>query len=98
MLVLEKQANDPDKADYMDKLSSWNRKANYGLVIKPELDDFQKIIEKDVEEKILCVMTNGLKGIILFKSNIQNKIQQSNHFPSVYFRSILHILLIQSFT
>lgn len=51
MLVLEKQANDPDKADYMDKLSTWNRKANYGLVIKPELDDFQKIIKKDVEEK-----------------------------------------------
>ena len=29
MLVLEKQANNPDKADYMNKLNTWNIKANY---------------------------------------------------------------------
>src|SRR5690606_20630689 len=37
MLILEKQARDPEKADHMDKLSTWNKKAKYGLVIKPEL-------------------------------------------------------------
>ena len=51
MLVLEKQANNPDKADYMDKLNTWNIKANYGLIIKPDLDGFKRIIEKEIEEK-----------------------------------------------
>jgi hypothetical protein len=51
MLILEKQANDPEKEEYMDKLNTWNKKAKYGLVIKPELDNFRDIIEKEIEEK-----------------------------------------------
>lgn len=63
MLVLEKQARDPEKADHMDKLSTWNKKAKYGLVIKPELDDFQKIIAKEVEEKNIIRYEEWIKRI-----------------------------------
>ncbi|MCK9426892.1 MAG: hypothetical protein M0Q21_12705 [Ignavibacteriaceae bacterium] len=51
MLVLEEQANNPEKEIYMDKLNTWNKKANYDLVIKSSLDEFQTQIEKDVESK-----------------------------------------------
>ena len=61
MLVLERQAIDPDKEDYMDKLNTWNEKAHYGLVIRPELDDFQKIIEKEVEEKSIIRYDEWIK-------------------------------------
>ncbi|MHB9011835.1 MAG: hypothetical protein ACYC49_06350 [Ignavibacteriaceae bacterium] len=51
MLVLASQANNPDKGGYMDKLNTWNKKAGYGLVIKSSLDDFQKVIENDIQIK-----------------------------------------------
>lgn len=63
MLVLEQQARDPEKADHMDKLSTWNKKAKYGLVIKPELDDFQKLIAKEVEEKNIIRYDEWIKRI-----------------------------------
>ncbi len=63
MLVLEKQAKDPDKADYMDKLDTWNQKANYGLVIKSELDDFQRIIEKEVDQKNIKPYDEWVKAV-----------------------------------
>ena len=51
MLVLESQAFNPEKSNYMDKLNTWHDKAGYGLVIKSSLDDFQNIIETEVEAK-----------------------------------------------
>ncbi len=66
MLVLERQANDPDKADYMDKLNTWNKKANYGLVVKSDLNDFQKLIEKEVEEKNIIRFDEWVKKYNLF--------------------------------
>lgn len=62
LLVLESQANDPLKADYMEKLTTWHKKAGYDLVIKKSLDDF----EKDIEEKVIN------KKIIKFDEWIEN--------------------------
>jgi hypothetical protein len=63
MLVLEQQARDPEKAEHMDKLSTWNKKAKYGLVIKPGLDDFQKLIAKEVEEKNIIRYDEWIKKV-----------------------------------
>lgn len=63
MLVLEKQARDPEKADYMEKLNTWNKKANYGLVIKPDLEDFKNLIENEVDEKNIKRFNEWVKEI-----------------------------------
>lgn len=62
MLVLENQATDKEKADYMDKLNTWNKKAGYGLVIKSSLDDFQNLIGKEVEEKNIIRYDEWIKA------------------------------------
>jgi len=64
MLVLEEQANNPEKEIYMDKLNTWNKKANYDLVIKSSLDEFQTQIEKDVESKNIIRYDEWIKKVI----------------------------------
>ncbi|MDP2302528.1 MAG: hypothetical protein Q8N03_08900 [Ignavibacteria bacterium] len=64
MLVLEEQANNPEKEIYMDKLNTWNKKANYDLVIRPSLDAFQTQIEKDVESKNIIRYDEWIKKAI----------------------------------
>lgn len=63
MLVLEEQANNPEKEVYMDKLNTWNKKANYDLVIKPSLDEFKAQIEKDVESKNIIRYEQWIKKV-----------------------------------
>lgn len=64
MLVLEEQANNPEKEIYMDKLNTWNKKANYDLVIKSSLDEFQTQIEKDVESKNIIRYDEWIKKAV----------------------------------
>jgi len=64
MLVLEEQANNPEKEIYMDKLDTRNKKANYDLVIKSSLDEFQTQIEKDVESKNIIRYDEWIKKAV----------------------------------
>ena len=51
LLVLEHQAKNPEKVDYMHKLSTWQQKAGYDLIIRKELGDFESDIQKEVDHK-----------------------------------------------
>jgi len=50
-LILKEQADDPDKADYMDKLFLWHKTVGYGISIKTSFEEFEKDILRSVESK-----------------------------------------------
>jgi hypothetical protein len=51
MLVLQEQANAPQNFDYMERLNTWSQKADYELVVKKSIEDFEADIEKRVIDK-----------------------------------------------
>jgi len=63
ILVLESQARDQQKAEYMNKLNTWHEKAKYGLLIKPNIEEFQITIEKEVKERKIKPYTEWIKSL-----------------------------------
>lgn len=64
LLVLEEQARNPEKSNYMDILNTWHREAKYGLVIQKNIEDFQQKIEEDVQNKNIIRFDEWLKKIV----------------------------------
>lgn len=64
LLVLEHQAKNPEKVDYMHKLSTWQQKAGYDLIIRKELADFESDIQKEVDSKNIKKFEDWVKTLI----------------------------------
>ena len=64
LLVLENQATNPDKAEYMQKLSTWQKKAGYDLIIRKDLSDFENDIQKEVNLKNIKKFEDWVKTLI----------------------------------
>lgn len=64
LLVLEEQALNPDKATYMDKLSTWQQKAGYELIIRKKISDFESDIQKEVYSKNIKKFEEWVKTLI----------------------------------
>lgn len=63
LLVLEEQAMNPEKAEYMEILNTWHVKAGYDLIVKPELKDFEETITEVVNKKNIIRFDDWLNNI-----------------------------------
>ncbi|MCF8240755.1 MAG: DUF3037 domain-containing protein [Melioribacteraceae bacterium] len=51
ILLLKEHVDRKENADYMERIFNWHKKADYGILIKNEIEDFEKEIAELVDKK-----------------------------------------------
>lgn len=63
ILLLKAHVDRKENADYMERINNWHKKAGYGILIKNEIEDFEKEISALVDRKGIIKFQNWSKKL-----------------------------------